>query len=278
LKDKAFIAIAIIVALLAFLQIIVASNSYYEDGFGHVYWLLPLRDIITVSFQISSTPFILIGIFIALFIAKDITQGTIRNKLIAGYSKMEVYWSTLIVAAVIAFGGMVLYQGIVMSFVWKIPFQSEAFATNELENFMVFWAIGYLLIMVAASITTFISLMVKNMAGAIILTIAFLAFSVILALLVQSLLEFLLVYQRYDLFTNPQAAQDALDALHRVLDYFYIFQLEKYSQSLFNYTEITNFYSREGGLYLYKVLGTNAALLALVNVGGAYWFRKTDLK
>ncbi len=277
-KDKAFIAIFIIVALLALLQILVSANSYYEDPFGHVYWLLPLRDIITTSFQLSSTPFILVGIFISLFIAKDISQGTIRNKLIAGYSKLEVYWSTLIVAATVAFFGLALYQGLVMSFVWLIPFQTEAFAVHELENFMVFWAIGYLLILVATSITTFISMMVKNMAGAIILTIAFLAFTVIFALLVESLLEYLLIYQQFDLYNDAQAAQDALDALHEILDYFYIFQLEKYSQSLFNYTEITNFYSTEGGLYLYKVLGTNVVLLALLNVGGAYWFRKTDLK
>ncbi|MFA5235673.1 MAG: hypothetical protein WC399_02315 [Bacilli bacterium] len=277
-KDKAFFAIFIIIAIIALLQILVASNSYYEDPFGHVYWLMPLRDIITTSFQISSTPFILIGIFISLFIAKDIAQGTIRNKLIAGYSKLEVYWSTLIIASTIAFFGMVLYQGLIMAFVWKIPFQTEAFAVNELENFMVFWAVGYLLILMTTSITTFISMMVKNMAGAIILTIAFLAFTLVLALLIQSLLEYLLIYQRYDLFLDAQGAQDALDALHSVLDYFFIFQLEKYSQTLFNYTEIPNYYSTEGGLYLYKVLGTNAALLALVNVGGAYWFRKTDLK
>jgi ABC-type transport system involved in multi-copper enzyme maturation permease subunit len=278
-KDKGLIAIAIIIVVIGLFQILVASSSFYEDPYtGDIYWYMTLRDIIGTSFQISSTPYILIGIFTALFISKDISQGTIRNKLIAGYSKLEIYFSTIIIAAIVALAGMMLYHIVVMSFIWRVPFPIDDTVPHDLQNFIIYWALGYLLILVATSFITFFSLMVKNTAGAMVLSIAFLVFLLFFAILTEALFSYWFVYSKFDLYTQAQEAEDALRRMYLILDYFYPYQLLKYSTSLFNPTDFTNFYSTEGTNYLFKVLGTNVGLLALLNVGGAFWFRKTDLK
>jgi hypothetical protein len=280
-KDKVILAMAIILVVIAFFQALVAGTSYYEDPWtGTIYWTLTMRDLLSTSFQLSSTPFIIIGIVVAVFLAKDVNQGTIRNKLIAGYSKMEIYWTSTISATFITFVSMVLFHGLSIGFgqIWGIPFPIDTTVVNDLENFLIYMAIGYLLVFVATSIINFIAMMVKNMAGVIVLSIVFMVFVLVFALLLDSLLKFWLVYNRYDLYTQAQQAQDALDRLQGVLDYFYIFQALKYSTSLFNPTDFTNFYSDEGRIYLFKVLGTNFGLLALLNLGGAYLFSRTDLK
>jgi len=281
LKDKVVMAMLIILVVIAFFQALVAGTSYYEDPWtGTIYWTLTMRDLLSTSFQLSSTPFIIIGIVIAVFLAKDVNQGTIRNKLIAGYSKLEIYWSSVITATLLTFVSLLIFHGLTLGFgqIWGIPFPIDATVTNDLENFVIYMAIGYLIVFVATSIINFIAMMVKNMAGVIVLSIVFMVFTLVFALLFESLLKFWLIYSRYDLYTEAQQAQDALNRLQGILDYFYIFQALKYSTSLFNPTDFTNFYSDEGRAYLFKVLGTNFGLLALLNLGGAYWFSKTDLK
>jgi len=279
LKDKMILAVLIIIAVIAIVNWAFVAGIDAE-------WMEPeyrdmiLRDTISSSFQLSSTPYIIVALGTIVFIAKDINHGTIRNKLIAGYSKLEIYFSTLLTAAVFTLVGMLLFHGILIGFgaISGIAVYIDTSVANDGNNLLIYCAIGYLLIMVAASMIVFIGLMVKNMAGAIILTIVFLTFVLVLALLLEGLLEFQLIYARYDLFTQAQEAEDARRRLHEVLDYFYIFQALKYSTSLFNPTDITNFYSTEGQAYLAKVLSTNAGLLALLNVGGAFLFSRTDLK
>ena len=277
-KDKSFLAVSIIIVAIALLQIVVASSSYYIDPYTHeIDWFMTLKDIISVSFQVSSTPFILIGLFLSLFIAKDINQGTIRNKLIAGYSKVEIYVAMAITSLVISLVGMMIYHAVIMSFIWLIPFPVDANVAHDLENFLIYWAVGYFLILVVTSFVTFIAMMIKNMAGAIIVSLVFLTFIVGFALLSQALFE-MLIMQQFDLYSQAQEAEDARRALNLVLDYFLPYQLLKYSTSFFNPTDYTNFYSTEGTQYLFKVLGTNIVLLAGLNVGGAFLFSKTDLK
>jgi len=278
-RDKLNWTLLVILILIALINGL-AVTSIDIEWMEIEYQQMLLKSSIASSFQLSSTPYIMIGLAIAVFIAKDIGQGTIRNKLIAGFSKREIYVTTLSVAAIFTLATMVIYHGVILGFsaAFGITVYVDTSVAHDLDNFLIYCAIGYLLIMVATSMVVFIGLMVKNMAGAIILTILLLTFILVLALILENVLEFTLIYQRYDLYTQAQEAEDARRRLHEILDYFYIFQALKYSTSMFNPTDINNFFSTEGGIYLYKVIGTNAALLALINVGGAYLFGRTDLK
>jgi hypothetical protein len=278
-KDTAAIVVFVIIAVVAGFNVLAAASTAYVDPFTHeVFRMLTAKEILMNSFQLGSTPYLLIGVLIGLFIGKDITHGTIRNKIIAGYSKVQIYFSTLIISLVITLIGMVIYQGIVAAFIPIITFPISTTA-HELQNILIYLALGYLLILVTSTIATFISLLIKNTAGAIILIVVVLIFGPTLALLVKLMFDFLLVYNRMSIFTNPLVAQATLNDIENVFEYFYFFQATKFNASIFTYGgEIINFYETEGRNFMWKMVGTSVGLIGLASAGGAFLFKKSDLK
>jgi hypothetical protein len=276
-RDKAFIIITIIVALFAFLQVLIASQTVFVDPFTEdIYRMFTARDIIESSFQISSTPVIIIGALIALFIAKDINQGTIRNKLIAGYSKLQIYIAAMIISITIGTISLLMYQGIIASFIFEITFPIDQGNVNDLANFWINFAFGHLLIIVLSAMITFIAMMVKNTAGTVIIAIVIMIFSPIIGILLNLLTQFLFVYNAEGL-TFVQM-EERTELINKIFEYFYIHQVSVYAGNFLTGGDPTDYFAEAGRSYALKVSLTNIGRLALLIVGGGFWFRKTDLK
>ena len=91
LRQTSFWVIGILILVLGGFNVMVAEVTVYDFGNGTLFRTFTSRSIIETSFQLGQFQVLLIGVLTSLFIATDISQGTIRNKLIAGYSKFEVY-------------------------------------------------------------------------------------------------------------------------------------------------------------------------------------------
>ena len=115
------------------------------------------------NFSLTNNIGLIIPIFAAIFTLSDIRQGTIRNKIIFGFSRVEVYFSHLIVsvvmcviASLISFA--VLAAGSAAFFEYGVEFDKA-----EAYNFIRCLITGILLFVYVASLSTFLSLVTKSM-------------------------------------------------------------------------------------------------------------------
>ena len=112
----------------------------------------------------STENIIIVGIgrsvLTSLFLTEDFQSGTIRNKLIAGHTKSDVYLANSITSALIAVAYLTLYLllaivvgGIELGF--KI-----GIAPKELITMIL---VGYAISIVYSSIVTFVTMLLKNL-------------------------------------------------------------------------------------------------------------------
>lgn len=118
IKDKTIIVIIAITVSLAFARPLISAlpgfiyNQLNPENKINVREQAAAFDLFLESFSINGAVGILAPIFLIILIAKDINFGTIRNKIILGYSRTKIYLSYLLTAfismVVIMFGYAIL--------------------------------------------------------------------------------------------------------------------------------------------------------------------------
>ena len=118
IKDKTIIVIIAITVALAFARPLISAlpgfiyNQLNPENKINVREQAAAFDLFLGSFSVSGAVGILTPIFLIILIAKDINFGTIRNKIILGYSRTKIYLSYLLTAfismVVIMFGYAIL--------------------------------------------------------------------------------------------------------------------------------------------------------------------------
>lgn len=100
----------------------------------------------------------------AMFLVRDFTQNTVRNKIICGYSRASIYLAHTIVFGIIA----LLYHFISMGS--AIAFGIPILGFGELASGYVAVYFGYslLLILAYAALTMFICMLMRGVSGVII--------------------------------------------------------------------------------------------------------------
>ena len=72
------------------------------------------RDLLSDSFLMSSNMGLILPIFITIFIGMDVSNGTLRNKIIAGRSRTSIYISHLISSCTIS--GVLMLANVLIFF------------------------------------------------------------------------------------------------------------------------------------------------------------------
>ena len=133
--------------------------------------LLTSSMFIKSSLSISSNIGIAIPIFSSIFINMDISNGSLRNKIIYGKNRSTIYLSHLVVSIcynvaliTIYFLSTVLFTSIFL------PYGTE-FNTNEVLNIIYLYINSIMSFAFIATITAFFSFVFKSVAPTIILTI-----------------------------------------------------------------------------------------------------------
>ena len=101
-------------------------------------------------------------------VGTDYNDGTIRNKLIAGYSRTQIYLAGFLTAGILSVVNYVLVLAAGMGLVY--PFFGEP--SISIQKHIPMLLFGILSIIVAGSVYHFISIMVKGKGHAIILCMA----------------------------------------------------------------------------------------------------------
>ena len=163
------LVLTILIEFLNFQELSFLKESFYG------------RTIFFGSFNPGNNFGLILPILISIIVLKDFSYGTIRNKVITGYSRTQIFLSYFFAIFITLFALILTYAliSLGLSLIFT-PYQYEAFTYKDIIYFIV--SLGFLLIayLLIAAMLTFICVLIKNVALTIVVYIvASLAFSML---------------------------------------------------------------------------------------------------
>lgn len=153
-KNKVFIGIIIITIIASFVMVF---DTYQGNIANEKYNMTKTPIDRTYIIYINIISF-LIAIFVSIFVGTDYSDGTIRNKIIVGHSRKNIYLSNLIISIVV---GLVL-EIIHLTIVTIIGMPLIGKIQMNVLDFLYIILNMILLIIVFSSIFNFISMLCSN--------------------------------------------------------------------------------------------------------------------
>lgn len=153
-KNKVFIGIIIITIIASF---VILFNTYQGNITNEKYNMQKMQIDRTYTIYINVISF-LIAVFVSIFVGSDYDNGTIRNKIIVGHSRKNIYLSNLIVSIIVGLVLEIIYL-IIISIV-GIPLIGKI-QMNILDFLYIILDMIFLII-VFSSIFNFISMICSN--------------------------------------------------------------------------------------------------------------------
>lgn len=153
-KNKVFIGIIIITIIASFVMLF---DTYQGNIANEKYNMTKTPIDRTYIIYINIISF-LIAIFVSIFVGTDYSDGTIRNKIIVGHSRKNIYLSNLIISIVV---GLVL-EIIHLTIVTIIGIPLIGKIQMNILDFLYIILNMILLIIVFSSIFNFISMLCSN--------------------------------------------------------------------------------------------------------------------
>ena len=233
------------------------------------------------SFQLGQIQILLIGVIASLFIASDISQGTIRNKIIAGHSKFEIYLVQMGMSIAITVMGLMLFHALPTAFSWLITFPITVDDGGSVANFLIHMSFGYFLVITGVLVTTWIALRTKTTASAIIFTLLIFVLGPTFSTIVLSIVQGILLANT-DQFLDAAEFVKIQAQVVDIFEWVYFYQLNRLANvgSLFDFNGITNlnFFNENTLPFIVKTLISNAILLTMIIGLGGRRFAKSDLR
>ena len=162
-KNKLFWALCGVMALVSLTMVVnlISNNATQIDGAANIF---------VIPAEIAA------AIFISVFFGTEYGDGTIRNKLIAGHDRRQIYFANAIMSTVCAFAMFVSYMLPVMIF----GFSFVGLPTGKTIGNV---AVGIVTLFAFCSIFTMVSMIYSNKTGATVINIV-IAFLLLLAALI----------------------------------------------------------------------------------------------
>ena len=275
LKDKGTIIFTVITLVLGILSItfnFLLSRSIGQGGSELFDDLFATSTLINSSFSLSSTPMVLLIIMGVVLLYKESGWGTIRNQVVAGYSKIQIYFANFIAMVIVLFTILFAYQLLTLGLGYLFGFELGIETAAEAGVFFRKYALNLLIFITEVAFMTFISLMFQNIIAPVFLV-------VILPIFVGAILQ--TVVPIVVLMNQSNSAQ-----IIGGFEYVIWYQNTSLSISGFTY-EMT---SGIGGLlgaalydtstleFILKTIGTNLGLNGIFLGLGSFLFSRKDLK
>lgn len=153
-KNKVFIGIIIITIIASF---VILFNTYQGNITNEKYNMQKMQIDRTYTIYINVISF-LIAVFVSIFVGSDYDNGTIRNKIIVGHSRKNIYLSNLIVSIIVGLVLEIIYLTIIS--IVGIPLIGKI--QMNIFDFLYIILDMILLIIVFSSIFNFISMICSN--------------------------------------------------------------------------------------------------------------------
>lgn len=279
-QTSTWVIALIILALGGFNVLISLAFSFSVDD-GPTLFIFTTRSILESSFQLGQIQILLIGVIASLFISSDISQGTIRNKIIAGHSKFEIYIVQMGMSAAITIAGLMLFHALPTAFSWLITFPITVDDGGSVANFLIHMSFGYFLVITGVLVTTWVALRTKTTASAIIFTLLIFVLGPSFSTIVLSIVQGILLANT-DQFLDTAEFVKIQAQVVDIFEWVYFYQLNRLANvgSLFDFNGITNlnFFNANTVPFILKTLISNAILLIMIIGLGGRRFAKSDLR
>jgi hypothetical protein len=273
--------IGLIILALGGFNVLIASVFSFLDENGTRFFIFTTRSILESSFQLGQIQILLIGVIASLFIASDISQGTIRNKIIAGHSKFEIYLVQMGMSIAITVIGLMLFHALPTAFSWLITFPITVDDGGSFANFLIHMSFGYFLVITGVLVTTWVALRTKTTASAIIFTLLIFVLGPSFSTIVLSIIQGIALANT-DQFLDAAEFVKIQAQVVEIFEWVYFYQLNRLANvgSLFDFNGITNlnFFNANTLPFILKTLISNAILLTLIIGLGGRRFAKSDLR
>ena len=218
-KDKLLLVVAIIGVVLALTTPLIYKFIYLflgADDTDLLGSLLSIKTMFYSSFSLSNNIGFIIPVFLLIIMSKDFSYGTIRNKIISGSSRTNVFLSMFISCSIVIVLAMLAYAALNGLLTVALFSNEMASITKEGVLYFVLSILFEILIYIfIAALLSFINVFAKNAGLKIILYVA-LAFGLIMIYsIVQVSMSVLIING-----TENQLLMDLLEALLK-LNVFY---------------------------------------------------------
>ncbi len=184
LKDKLFLVLAIIGLVLAIISPLL--NKVIFTGLGadeEIMGLLNIsgKSLFFGSFSLGNNFGLIAPIFIAIVLFKDFSQGTVRNKVICGKTRVQIFLSAFISSTIVLFAVVLAHALISLALSCALfGYQATPFTIGDF---------GYLILsiffelLVYISISAFITLICMTMKNMGLVIVVYVATAMVLSLL-----------------------------------------------------------------------------------------------
>ncbi len=213
------------------------------------------------------------AVLFALFIGEDYKNGTLRNKIIAGHSRMSIYFSNLIVSSVISVIGFFIYSAATLAITVPL-FGTDYFNCEKFIAKLIMVTVG---LIAFSAIYNAIGMLITNVTLTAIITISITLFSVIFSSLVTTSLS----ATEHKIFT--QYTPDGIIVTEKVNNPNYVYgfrrQIYKFADKALptsHFFYATNSMDTDTD-YLMLTLYSAGDILIITGVG-ALAFRRKNLK
>lgn len=201
------------------------------------------RSVFLNSFNLANNFGLIIPIIICLYIGQEFSYGTIRNKLIGGARRSDIYLANMLISFLIGLVLLLIYAGLGLLLSFPILGYGKAFTTSEFLFVLKVFGLGCLLFFFSISLSVFLTFVMKNQAYALLANIIILMVGSVIMTLVG---------------LNPN--------LDKLFSFIPFYQAIKLSSGLI-----------DTGLIL-KIVIINIISIGALNLVGIVIFKKADLK
>lgn len=187
LKDKLFLVTLILAGIFAVITpvlykiIAVTLGSIDEEMTEMLGMFVHTKDMFFSSFSLGNNFGLVLPIFIAIIICKDYSYGTIRNKIICGHSRTNIFLSIFISGAIVMCG-VILVHALLSLGVGSLFFKYKdgAFTAKDFAYLLESVAFQLLVYVFISALICFLCSMCKNAGVCIVLYIAIMFASILL--------------------------------------------------------------------------------------------------
>jgi ABC-type transport system involved in multi-copper enzyme maturation permease subunit len=180
-KDKALKIIFLVTIGFAFLNIIlllvidqIVGNTPMPEGYNFNFDP-STKNAFLSGFNIANNFGLIFPIAACIYVGKEFSYGTIRNKIVSGKKRHHIYFANLLTVSLIGLVLLLVYSGTIFLFGMPIYGYGTTFNITEFLFVLKTFSLGYLLFLVSLSISIAMSFILKNQTMALVFSILILA-------------------------------------------------------------------------------------------------------
>lgn len=190
LKDKLLIVMGILAVVFALITPLLYAAIFSMDGLlddPMLASLVSAKSQFFQSFSMTNNLGLIAPVLLAIVLCKDFSFGTVRNKIIAGKSRVSIYLSLFAVCALVL--GAVMFLSAFLSLGVSLIFfdyQSAPFTFADFGYFMASLGFQVLVLLFMAALLSLLCGCTKNVGSAIVLYVAITFLLVLVGSIVQA--------------------------------------------------------------------------------------------